>query len=77
MAKIDSKHMRPPSCRRIVWVAYAKVCTILIPDAMLIYFSNGRLATKGWLLNAHHNIANMVFSEAKGLERENCPPVDT
>ncbi|CAO0797592.1 unnamed protein product [Mucor circinelloides] len=46
MAKIDSKHMRPPSCRRIVWVAYAKICTILIPDAMLIYFSNGRLATK-------------------------------
>ncbi|KAF1802875.1 chitin synthase-domain-containing protein [Mucor lusitanicus] len=46
MAKIDSKHMRPPSCRRIVWVAYAKICTILIPDAALIYFSNGRLATK-------------------------------
>ncbi|GAN02204.1 hypothetical protein MAM1_0018d01645 [Mucor ambiguus] len=46
MAKIDSKHMRPPSCRRIVWVAYAKICTILVPDAALIYFSNGRLATK-------------------------------
>ncbi|KAG2190448.1 hypothetical protein INT46_008107 [Mucor plumbeus] len=46
MAKIDSKHMRPPSCRRIVWVAYAQICTLLIPDTFLIYLSNGRLTTK-------------------------------
>ncbi|CEP19963.1 hypothetical protein [Parasitella parasitica] len=46
MATIDSKNMRPPSCRRIVWVAYARICTLFIPDTLLVYISNGRLTTK-------------------------------
>ncbi|KAI9470962.1 MAG: chitin synthase-domain-containing protein, partial [Benjaminiella poitrasii] len=46
MVKADSKYIRQPSCRRIVWVAYAKICTLFIPDTLLIHLSNGRLTTK-------------------------------
>ncbi|CEI92136.1 hypothetical protein RMCBS344292_06407 [Rhizopus microsporus] len=31
----DSKPMRQPSCRRIIWVAFAKLCTFPFPDAFL------------------------------------------
>ncbi|GAA5814087.1 hypothetical protein MFLAVUS_007577 [Mucor flavus] len=35
--KVDSnKH---PSCRRIIWVGYTKICTFLIPDKLLVYLS--------------------------------------
>ncbi|KAI7903446.1 chitin synthase-domain-containing protein [Cokeromyces recurvatus] len=44
MVKADSR--RQPSCRRIVWIAYTKICTLFIPDTLLIYLSNGRLTTK-------------------------------
>lgn len=48
MVKVDSnKHMRPPTCRRIVWVAYAKFCTLLVPDKLLIFISNNKFKTRG------------------------------
>ncbi|CAO3690799.1 unnamed protein product [Rhizopus microsporus] len=31
----NSKPMRQPSCRRIIWVAFAKLCTFPFPDAFL------------------------------------------
>ncbi|GAA5806033.1 hypothetical protein HPULCUR_011561 [Helicostylum pulchrum] len=35
--KVDlNKH---PSCRRILWVSYTKICTFLIPDKLLVYLS--------------------------------------
>ncbi|KAI8988223.1 chitin synthase-domain-containing protein [Mycotypha africana] len=48
MAKFGSQNVRhrTTSWRRIVWVVYAKLCTLFIPDKLLIYLSNGRLATK-------------------------------
>jgi hypothetical protein len=42
--------MRQPSCRRIIWITFAKLCTFPFPDAFLKLIG---LSTQGIFIYIH------------------------